>query len=148
MIKAHLINFYISKEFLKVVLNTSLSYFAWGYVINLFEEINFFKDFDVGIDLPLKMSLLFVPSMFYNMFPFVILLSSIWFFLKLKRTEEITAMKVSGMSNFSVIIVPAFLALLLFVDSAIIALKPPIPVSKIQASEPPAIKISALFHLI
>ncbi len=113
MIKAHLINFYISKEFLKVVLNTSLSFFALGYVINLFEEINFFKDFDVGIDLPLKMSLLFVPSMFYNMFPFVILLSSIWFFLKLKRTEEITAMKVSGMSNFSVIIVPAFLALLL-----------------------------------
>jgi hypothetical protein len=28
------------------------------------------------------------------------------------------------------------------------ALKPPMPVSKIQASDPPAIKISALFHLI
>jgi len=113
MLKAHLINFYLSKEFLKVVLNTSLSFFALGYVVNIFEEINFFKDFDVGIYLPLKMSLLFVPSMFYNMFPFVILLSGIWFFLKLKKTEEITAMKVSGMSNFSVIIVPAFLSLLL-----------------------------------
>ena len=50
------------------------------------------------------LNVLFVPSILYNMFPFVTLLSGIWFFLKIKKTDEITAMKVSGMSNFSVII--------------------------------------------
>ncbi len=113
MIKTYILNFYIAKEFVKVVFNTSLAFFALGYVINLFEEINFFKDFEVGIYLPIKMSLLFVPSMLYNMFPFVILLSGIFFFLKFKKTEEITAMKVSGMSSISVITVPSLISLLI-----------------------------------
>ena len=61
--------------------NMSLAFFCLGFLINLFEEINFFKDFDVGINVPIMLSALFVPSMIYNMFPFVILISGIWFFL-------------------------------------------------------------------
>mgnify|MGYP003315461487 CR=1 FL=1 len=52
-------------------------------LINLFEEINFFKDYDVSINVPIILSLFFVPSLFYNMFPFIILLSGIWFFRKI-----------------------------------------------------------------
>ena len=44
--------------------------------------------------------LMFAPSLIYNMFPFIILLSGIWFFLKIKKTDEIIAMKTSGMSNY------------------------------------------------
>ena len=113
MIKAFVINNYLGKEFLKVILNMSSAFFCLGFVINIFEEINFFKDFDVGINIPIILSLLFVPSMFYNMFPFIILLSGIWFFLKIKKTDEVTAMRVSGMSNFSVIIVPCILSIIL-----------------------------------
>jgi lipopolysaccharide export system permease protein len=47
------------------------------------------------------------------MFPFIILLSGIWFFLKIKKTDEIIAMKVSGMSNFSVIIIPCIVAMII-----------------------------------
>ena len=81
MIRSLLINKYISKEFLKIVFNISLFFFCLGFIINLFEEINLFKDYDVGIQIPIILSLLFVPSLIYNMFPFVILLSGIWFFL-------------------------------------------------------------------
>ena len=91
----------------------SLAFFCLGFIVNIFEEINFFKDFNVGINVPITLSLLFVPSMIYNMFPFVILLSGIWFFLKIRKTDEITAMKVSGMSNFSVIIVPSTVSIIL-----------------------------------
>ena len=104
MIKSLILNKYITKEFLKVVLNMTLIFFCLGFIINIFEEINFFKDFDVKIDVPILLSALFVPSMIYNMFPFVILLSGIWFFLKIKKTDEIIALKVSGLSNFSVIL--------------------------------------------
>ena len=31
-----------------------------------------------------------------------------WFFLKLKKNDEITAMKISGMSNFSIILFQVF----------------------------------------
>ena len=113
MIRSFIINNYLAREFLKVTINSSLVFFALGFFINLFEEINFFKDFDVGFIVPVMLSALFVPSMIYNMFPFVILLSGIWFFLKIRKTDEIIAMKVSGMSNFSVIMVPSVVAIIL-----------------------------------
>ena len=72
MIKAFIINNYLAREFIKVIINMSLAFFCLGFIINLFEEINFFKDFDVGINVPIMLSTLFVPSMTYNMFPFVI----------------------------------------------------------------------------
>ena len=113
MLRSFIINKYLSKEFFKVVLNMSLAFLCLGFILNLFEEINFFKDYDVGIKIPIYLTTLFVPSLFYNMFPFVILFSGLWFFLKIKRNDEIIAMKVSGMSNFSVIIVPSLLSIFL-----------------------------------
>ena len=113
MIRSVTINFYLLNEFFKVVVNTSLVFFCLGLIINLFEEINFFKDYDVGIYLPLILSFLFVPSLFYNMFPFIILLSGIWFFLHIRKTDEIIAMKISGMSNLSIILVPSILSVIL-----------------------------------
>ena len=93
MIRAFVINKYIAKEFLKYNYYCILCIFCLVFVFNLFEEINFFKDYDVGLYMPLFMSALFVPIMVYNMFPFIILLSGIWFFLKIKKTDEIIAMK-------------------------------------------------------
>ena len=113
MIRSVTINFYLLKEFFKVVVNTSLVFFCLGLIINLFEEINFFKDLSVGINIPIMLSALFVPSMIYNMFPFVILMSGIWFFLRIRKTDEIIAMRVSGMSNFSIIMVPSFVSIIL-----------------------------------
>ena len=113
MIKSFIINKYLGREFLKVVINMILAFYCLGFFINLFEEINFFKDYEVGIKIPVYLSLLFVPSLLYNMFPFVILLSGIWFFLRIKKNDEIIAMKVSGMSNFSIIFIPSVLSLLL-----------------------------------
>ena len=113
MIKSFVIIKYLSKEFLKVVLNITFLFIFLGFILNLFEEINFFKDYDVGIDLPITMSALFVPNLIYNIFPFIILLSGIWFFLKIKKTDEIIALKASGVANMSIINVPSVLAILL-----------------------------------
>ena len=113
MIRSFLINKYLAKEFIKIVINTSIIFFCLGFIMNIFEEINFFKDFNVAITTPIILSLLFVPSLLNYFFPFVILLSGIWFFLKIKKTDELTSMNVSGMSNLSVIIVPSFLSIIL-----------------------------------
>ena len=113
MIRSFLINKYLAKEFIKIVINTSIIFFCLGFIMNIFEEINFFKDFDVTISTPIILSFLFVPSLLNNFFPFVILISGIWFFLKIKKTDEITSMNVSGMSNLSVIIIPSILSIIL-----------------------------------
>jgi lipopolysaccharide export system permease protein len=113
MIRSFLINKYLAKEFIKIVINTSIIFFCLGFIMNIFEEINFFKDFSVAITTPIMLSLLFVPSLLNYFFPFVILLSGMWFFLKIKKTDELTSMNVSGMSNLSVIIIPSILSIIL-----------------------------------
>ena len=113
MFRSYLINKYLSKEFLKVVFKFTLAFLCLGFVMDLFEEINFFKDYNVGIIMPVLMSALFVPNMVYNIFPFIILLSGIWFFLKIKKSDEIIAMKSNGMSNLSIITITGFISLVL-----------------------------------
>ena len=113
MVRTFILNKYLAKEFGKVVINIFLIFFCLGFIMNLFEEINFFKDIDIGIYLPILLSIIIIPSLLYNMLPFIILLSGIWFFLKIKRSDEITAMKVSGMSNFSIILIPGILSVVL-----------------------------------
>ena len=113
MFKPFIINKYLAREFIKVILNTIFIFFCLGFIMNLFEEINYFKDLDIGIYIPIMLSSFIVPSLLYNMLPFIILLSGIWFFLKIKKSDEVTAMKVSGMSNFSVIIIPGLLSFML-----------------------------------
>ena len=113
MIRSFVINKYLSKEFIKVTINTILVFFGLGFIMNLFEEINFFKDIDVGIYIPLFFTSLKVPSLVNEMLPFIFLISGIWFFLKIKKNDEITAMKISGMSNISVILIPSFISILL-----------------------------------
>ena len=113
MIRTFVINKYLGKELIKIIFNMSLIFFCLGVVMNLFEEINFFKDIDVGISLPMTLSLLYVPSLLYNMFPFIIFLSGIWFFLKIKKTDEAIAINIFGMSNFSIILIPGILSIIL-----------------------------------
>ena len=113
MIRSFLINKYLSKEFIKIVINTTIIFFCLGFIMNLFEEINFFKEADVNINTPMILSLLFTPSLLQNFFPFVILLSGIWFFLKIKKSDELTAINISGMSNLSIIIIPGIASIIL-----------------------------------
>ena len=113
MIRSFLINKYLSKEFSKVILNTILTFFFLGFIMNLFEEINFFKDIDNQIYIPMLLTSLKVPSLLYEMLPFIVLISGMLFFLKIKKSDEIIAMKVSGMSNFSVILIPSLVSMIL-----------------------------------
>ena len=84
MFKAMLINKYLGQEFLQITIKTTLIFFALGFIMNLFEEINFFKDLNVKVYTPIILSLLFTPSLLHDFFPFIILVSGILFFLKIK----------------------------------------------------------------
>ena len=113
MIRSFIINKYLATQFIKIVFNISIIFFCLGFTMNIFEEINFFKDFEVNITTPILLSFLFIPSLLDDFFPFVILLSGIWFFLKIKKTDELTAINISGISNLSIIIIPSILSIIL-----------------------------------
>ena len=103
MFRFNIFKKYFFIEYSKIVLNVTLAFLALGIVLNIFEEVNFFKDHAVGFLLPLSLTFLKVPSIIYKLFPFIFLISSIIFFLRFVRSEEIIALKVAGISNFRII---------------------------------------------
>ena len=113
MNKHSVINKYLCKEFLKITIVITLIFFGLGLLMSVFEETNFFKNLDVSFNTPLLLAFLFTPSLMYSFFPFIILISGMLFFLKLKRTDELTAINISGKSNFSIIIIPSILSVFL-----------------------------------
>ena len=112
MIRSFVINKYLAKELTKVILIVTLIFFCLGIIMNIFEEIIFFKDLNVHFLMPLALSFLKVPSEIYNIFPFIFLISSIFLFLSLIQSEEVNVIKVIGISNLRIIMFPTIVSLI------------------------------------
>ena len=112
MFKFNIFKKYFFIEYSKIVLNVTLAFLALGIILNIFEEVNFFKDHAVGFLLPLSLTFLKVPGMIYKLFPFIFLISSIILFLNFVQSEEIIALKIAGVSNFRIIFFPALISLI------------------------------------
>ena len=100
-----IINKYLIFNFLKIFLNTILVFFALGILINLFEEIEFFKNLDESILLPLLLSFSFVPSLIFELLPFIVFLSAVFYFIKFRSNKDLLSTKVFGYSNLRIILI-------------------------------------------
>ena len=76
--------------------------YCFGVILNLFEEIEFFKNIDVSIFTPLILTSLFIPSMIIKISPFIIFLSSMWFMLRIRNNRDLLTLKVFGYSNLKI----------------------------------------------
>ena len=97
--KNFVLNKYLINEFLKSFLNVVLLFIALGLIMNLFEEINFFRQFGTNIWVPIGLSLMVIPSMLVALLPFIIFLSSMVVFIKLKNNRDLLSIKILGYSN-------------------------------------------------
>ncbi|SVB93444.1 uncharacterized protein METZ01_LOCUS246298, partial [marine metagenome] len=97
--KNFVINKYLTGEFLKSFLNVLLIFCCAGLVMNLFEEINYFRKYDVGMGLPIQLSFMIIPSIVINMLPFILFLSSMWVLIKLKNNRDLLSLRTFGISN-------------------------------------------------
>ena len=68
MIRSFVINNYLGREYLKVIFNMTLAFFALGFIINVFEEVNLFKDYEVGLGVPVLLSALFEQNIYFLVF--------------------------------------------------------------------------------
>lgn len=62
---------YIIKNFVKLLLIVSSIFFMLVLLLNLLEELNFFKNIDQGLYYPLLLNILNAPSILINIFPFI-----------------------------------------------------------------------------
>ena len=104
---------YLIKNYLKTVFSISGIFFCLVLVLNIFEEINYFKDVEVTFLLPLFLNFLNAPSILYNIFPFIFLISSQFFLLNLIERNELIVLKNFGIDNFSLIKIVALLSFIL-----------------------------------
>jgi lipopolysaccharide export system permease protein len=72
-------------------------------ILNLLEEVNFFKDLEVFFLFPFLMSLLKASSNLFEIFPFIVMISTQFFFLELISKNELEALKINGVNNLKLI---------------------------------------------
>ena len=108
-----IINKYLILKFSKIFFNTLLVFLSLGIILNLFEEIEFFKNLNLSFTLPIVLSLSYVPTLVEELLPFIIFLSSMIFFLSLKSSKDLLSIKVFGYSNIKIVLILSFFSFLL-----------------------------------
>ena len=98
--------------FLKSFFYVFLVMLSLVFILNVLSELEFFKDIEVGINLTLLLSLLNSPSMIFEMFPFIFLITTQFFFIKLFNNNELEVFKYSGLKNSSIIWILSLLSLI------------------------------------
>ena len=99
---------YLLKNFFKAFLIIVLLFYSFGIILNLFEEIEFFKNLNVTILKPLVFTSLFIPTMIIKLMPFIIFVSGMWFLFNLRNSSDLLTLKVYGYSNFKIFFILAF----------------------------------------
>ena len=105
-----IINKYLIFNFLKIIFNTFLIFLALGIVLNLFEEIEFFKNLNQSLSIPFILSLSFVPALILELLPFIVFLASMFYFLNLGSSKDLLSIKLFGYSNLRIILTIASVA--------------------------------------
>ena len=95
-------------KFLFLIFVKSLFYvisimFSLIFILNLLTELEFFKGIEVGIGFPIMLSLLNSPSMIFEMLPFIFLITTQLFFIKLFNNNEIEIFKYTGLKNSNIL---------------------------------------------
>ncbi len=94
---------YIQKKFFKKFFLICLAFFTLGVVLNIFEEISFFKNLDANFILPFFLTFLNAPITLFEIFPFIFLISAQFFFYEIINNDEIVLLKNNGLSNSKII---------------------------------------------
>ena len=102
------------KYILNIYLNSLLFVFlimsCLVFILNLLSELDFFKNEDVGINFSIFLSVLNTPSLIFEMFPFIMLLTIQLFFIKVLENKEIDIFKYFGLKNTKILNILGFLS--------------------------------------
>ena len=99
---------YLLKNFLKTIFMWVAIFYCFGIILSLFEEIEFFKNFDVSFYTPLLLTSISVPNIIIKILPFIIFISSMWFMVKIRNNKDLLTMKTFGYSNIKIFFILAF----------------------------------------
>lgn len=104
---------YLLKNFFKTLFVVTLIFYCFGMMLNLFEEIEFFKNLEANSFLPLILTGVYMPSMIISIMPFIIFISSLWYMIKIRNSKDLLTLKIFGFSNLKILFIFAFASFVL-----------------------------------
>ncbi len=102
---------FITIVFLKSFLNIFFIVFGLVLILNLLSELDFFKEIEVASSFPLYLSILNSMSLIFEMFPFIFLICTQFFFVNFFKNNELEIFKYSGLKNIEIIKILSVLTL-------------------------------------
>ena len=101
---------FLINGFIKSFLNVFFVMISLVFILNILKEIEFFSNKEVNSLYPIYLSLMSSPSIIFEMFPFIFLIATQFFFLKLFNNDEIHIFKYSGLKNIKIISIISFVS--------------------------------------
>ena len=104
---------YICWVFTKNFIYISLVFFFIVIIINFFEEIRFLEKYETDFYYSIYLSVLNAPSLIFEIFPFIFLISAKFFYLKLGENNEMEILNANGISKIKIIYILSFLSIII-----------------------------------
>ena len=101
---------YIVNNFIKLLFIVSSIFFLLVLVLNLLEELNFFKNSNESLYYPLLLNILNAPSVLVDIFPFIFLISAQFLLINLIDKNELIILKNFGIDNLRLIGIISFIS--------------------------------------
>ena len=98
---------YIITNFLKSFFYVFLIMLSLIFILNILTELEYFRNINVVSYFPIYISFLNTPSLIFEMFPFIFLISTQVFFINLFNNNQIEIFKYSGLKNSKILFVIA-----------------------------------------
>lgn len=103
---------FITLTFLSSLVFVTIITMSLVFILNLLTELDFFKEINTETHFLLFLSILNSPSMIYEIFPFILLITTQLFFIKLFNNNEIEVFKYSGLKNSKILLIISVTTLL------------------------------------
>ena len=104
---------YLVHVFIKNLLFVSVVFACISFFLNIFEEIKFFEVYDSSFYYPILLTLLNIPSILFEIFPFIFLISTMYCFIYLYERDEMVLLNNNGIDNFKIILILTSLSVFL-----------------------------------
>ncbi len=93
---------YLTKLYLKNILIIITIFVFLSFFLNIFEEIKYFENKERELYYPIILTILNIPSIIFEILPFIFLLGVMFFFINLYERDEIDLLKSNGINNVKI----------------------------------------------
>ncbi len=104
--------YYLTKLFLKNILIIFTVFVFLSFFLNIFEEIKYFENKEGDLYYPILLTVLNIPSIIFEILPFIFLLGVMFFFIKIYENEEIELLRANGINNTKITLIISIVSLI------------------------------------